>query len=114
MTEIFTYPAYRQLCQMFVAIFFFQTKTISWQMATLFSLLENTGGVSNLGLAVFIVDEIIRKTSIISAGQAFTHLIKINHEEHHKPITHGIYKCVRHPACCGFFIWSIGTQINAL
>ena len=78
-------------------------------MAMLFSLLEyfiesflfpglkEHWWVSNLGLAVVIVDEIIRKTSIITAGQAFTYLIRINHEEQHKLINHGIYRCVQHP-----------------
>ena len=84
----------------------------------LFSLLEHFIGIflfpglkehwwlSNLGLAVVIVGEIISKTSIIRAGQAFTHLIRINHEEHHKLITHGIYRCVRHLGYCVFLIWS--------
>ncbi|KAG6650726.1 protein-S-isoprenylcysteine O-methyltransferase B isoform X1 [Carya illinoinensis] len=67
--------------------------------------------VSNLGLAVVIIGEIVRKTAIITAGQAFTHLIKIYHEERHELITHGIYGLVRHPGYCGFFIWSVGTQI---
>ena len=87
----------------------------------LFSLLEHFIGIflfpglkehwwlSNLGLAVVIVGEIIRKTSIIIVGQAFTHLIRINHEEHHKLITHGIYRCVRHPGHSGFSIWSVDT-----
>ncbi|KAK3033692.1 hypothetical protein RJ639_033916 [Escallonia herrerae] len=67
--------------------------------------------ISNLGLAMVVIGEIIRKLAIITAGQAFTHLIKISHEEHHKLVTHGVYRFVRHPGYCGFFIWSIGTQI---
>uniref|UniRef100_A0A2N9IHR2 Protein-S-isoprenylcysteine O-methyltransferase n=1 Tax=Fagus sylvatica TaxID=28930 RepID=A0A2N9IHR2_FAGSY len=63
----------------------------------LFPGLKEHWWVSNLGLAVVIVGEIIRKTAIITAGQSFTHLIRISHEEHHKLITHGIYRCVRHP-----------------
>ncbi|KAK2984291.1 hypothetical protein RJ640_003850 [Escallonia rubra] len=67
--------------------------------------------ISNLGLAMVAIGEIIRKLAILTAGQAFTHLIKISHEEHHKLVTHGVYRFVRHPGYCGFFIWSIGTQI---
>ena len=67
--------------------------------------------ISNVGLATVIIGEFIRKLAIITAGQAFTHLIKTYHEEHHKLVTHGVYRLVRHPGYCGFFIWSIGTQI---
>ena len=67
--------------------------------------------ISNLGLVVVIVGEIMRKAAIITAGYSFTHLIRTNREENHRLITHGIYRFIRHPAYCGFFIWSVGTQI---
>nr|GMD29456.1 protein-S-isoprenylcysteine O-methyltransferase A-like isoform X2 [Ipomoea batatas] len=67
--------------------------------------------ISNLGLAMVVIGEIIRKLAIVTAGQSFTHLIKIYHEEHHRLVTHGIYRYVRHPSYCGFLIWSVGTQI---
>lgn len=67
--------------------------------------------ISNLGLAMVVIGEIIRIAAIITAGQAFTHLIKIYHEEHHQLITHGIYRFIRHPGYSGFLIWSVGTQI---
>lgn len=67
--------------------------------------------VSNLGLSMVVIGEIIRKLAIITAGRSFTHLIKIYHEEHHKLVTHGVYKFVRHPGYSGFLTWSVGTQI---
>ncbi|XP_019163705.1 PREDICTED: protein-S-isoprenylcysteine O-methyltransferase B-like isoform X1 [Ipomoea nil] len=67
--------------------------------------------ISNTGLAMVIIGEIIRKLAIVTAGQAFTHLIKLYHEEHHKLVTDGIYGYIRHPSYCGFLIWSVGTQI---
>lgn len=67
--------------------------------------------ISNSGLALVVVGEIIRKLAIVTAGRGFTHLIKVRHEEHHKLITHGVYSLVRHPGYCGFFIWSVGTQV---
>ncbi|XP_059665779.1 protein-S-isoprenylcysteine O-methyltransferase A-like [Cornus florida] len=67
--------------------------------------------ISNFGLGMVVIGEIIRKIAIITAGRSFTHRIKIYHEEHHKLVTHGVYKFVRHPGYCGFFIWSVGTQI---
>ncbi|KAL2344203.1 hypothetical protein Fmac_005488 [Flemingia macrophylla] len=67
--------------------------------------------ISNLGLTLVVIGEIIRKMGILTAGKAFTHLIKIYHEDHHQLITHGIYRYIRHPGYCGFLIWSVGTQI---
>lgn len=60
---------------------------------------------------MIIIGEIIRKTPIVTAGRSFTHLIKINHEEHHNLVTHGVYRLMRHPSYCGFLIWSVGTQV---
>ncbi|KDP21915.1 hypothetical protein JCGZ_03053 [Jatropha curcas] len=78
---------------------------------SLFPGMKEYWWVSSLGLAMVIIGELIRKIAIITAGRSFTHLIKVHHEEHHKLITHGIYRFVRHPGYCGFFIWSVGTQI---
>nr|XP_027095778.1 protein-S-isoprenylcysteine O-methyltransferase B-like isoform X1 [Coffea arabica] len=66
--------------------------------------------ISNLGLAMVVIGEIIRKLAILTAGQAFTHLIKHYHQENHKLVTHGVYQFVRHPGYSGFFIWAVGTQ----
>jgi protein-S-isoprenylcysteine O-methyltransferase len=129
MTEIFSYTAYRQLSQMFLAIIFFHGSEYILALAThgrsnvtlksllisknylfamIFSLVEyfieiaffpglkELWWVSNLGLGMVIIGEIIRKTAIITAGQAFTHLIRISRAEDHKLITHGIYGFVRH------------------
>ncbi|KAJ0038465.1 hypothetical protein Pint_23228 [Pistacia integerrima] len=73
----------------------------TYLFAMLFSLLKEYLWISNVGLVMVII-----------AGQAFTHLIKIHCEEHHKLVTHGVYSCVRHPGYCGFLIWSVGTQIK--
>ncbi|KAM0964254.1 hypothetical protein ACFX2C_020329 [Malus domestica] len=77
----------------------------------LFPGLKEHWWISNLGLAMVIIGEIIRKMAIITAGQSFTHLIRTHPSEHHRLITNGIYRVVRHPGYCGFFIWSVGTQI---
>lgn len=67
--------------------------------------------ISNVGLVLVVIGEIIRKLAIVTAGRAFTHLIKRYHEDHHQLVTHGVYRYIRHPGYCGFFIWSVGTQI---
>ncbi|XP_011012308.1 PREDICTED: protein-S-isoprenylcysteine O-methyltransferase B-like isoform X1 [Populus euphratica] len=77
----------------------------------LFPGLKEYWWISNLGLVMVIIGEITRKLAIVTAGQAFTHLIKVHHEEQHNLITHGVYRFVRHPSYTGFLIWSVGTQI---
>ncbi|KAF5797245.1 putative protein-S-isoprenylcysteine O-methyltransferase [Helianthus annuus] len=67
--------------------------------------------ISNFGLLMVVVGEVIRKLAIITAGRAFTHLIQRYHEEHHKLVTHGVYSIVRHPGYTGFLIWSVATQV---
>ncbi|KAE8736071.1 putative protein-S-isoprenylcysteine O-methyltransferase [Hibiscus syriacus] len=67
--------------------------------------------VSNLGLLMVVVGEIVRKLAIVTAGRSFTHLIRVRHEDHHRLVTSGVYAFVRHPSYCGFLIWSVGTQI---
>ncbi|XP_057449299.1 protein-S-isoprenylcysteine O-methyltransferase A-like [Lotus japonicus] len=77
----------------------------------LFPELKEHWVISDLGLALVVIGEIMRKMSIITAGKSFTHLIRVHHDDNHQLITHGIYRFIRHPGYCGFFIWSVGTQI---
>ncbi|XVE92984.1 hypothetical protein REPUB_Repub01dG0150700 [Reevesia pubescens] len=77
----------------------------------LFPGLKEHWWISDTGLAMVVIGEIIRKLAIITAGRAFTHLIKVYHEEDHQLITHGVYRFIRHPGYSGFLIWSVGTQI---
>ncbi|CAM8959423.1 unnamed protein product [Rhodiola kirilowii] len=67
--------------------------------------------VSNSGLVMVVIGEVLRKLAIITAGKAFTHLIKRRREEHHNLVTNGVYKLVRHPGYTGFLVWSVGTQV---
>lgn len=67
--------------------------------------------VSQTGLAMVVVGETVRKLAIVTAGRSFTHLIKIYHEDHHKLITYGVYRFIRHPGYSGFLVWAVGTQI---
>lgn len=95
-------------------------------IAMIFSVLEYLGEyaffpglkehwwLSYLGLAFVLMGEVIRKMAVLTAGRAFTHLIRTHREEQHKLVTHGIYSFVRHPGYSGFLIWSVGTQILLL
>ncbi|CAI9785172.1 unnamed protein product [Fraxinus pennsylvanica] len=109
-SEIFSYPACRQLSQMIFAIFFFHISEFIIAIA-IHGKTNEHWWISNTGLLMVIIGEVIRKLAIVTAGRSFTHLIRIHHEEHHKLVTHGVYAYVRHPSYCGFFIWSLGTQI---
>ncbi|KAL1807548.1 hypothetical protein DCAR_0726926 [Daucus carota subsp. sativus] len=77
----------------------------------LFPGLKEHWWISNFGLAMVVIGESIRKLAIITAGRAFTHQIKVDHEEHHELVRHGVYGFVRHPGYSGFLMWSVGTQI---
>ncbi|XP_077216266.1 protein-S-isoprenylcysteine O-methyltransferase A-like isoform X2 [Tasmannia lanceolata] len=77
----------------------------------LFPGLKEQWWISNVGLVLVLIGEIIRKTAVLTAGRAFTHNIRVYHEDHHELVTRGIYKFIRHPGYCGFFIWATSTQI---
>ncbi|KAE8660048.1 putative protein-S-isoprenylcysteine O-methyltransferase [Hibiscus syriacus] len=77
----------------------------------LFPGLKEPFWVSNLGLVMVVVGEIVRKLAIVTAGRSFTHLIRVRDEDHHRLATGGVYAFVRHPSYCGFLILSVGTQI---
>ncbi|EER95557.1 probable protein-S-isoprenylcysteine O-methyltransferase [Sorghum bicolor] len=67
--------------------------------------------VSNTGLVMVIVGEIIRKLAVVTAGRSFTHVIRTYYEDQHQLITHGLYRFMRHPGYSGFLIWAVGTQV---
>ncbi|KAJ6833490.1 protein-S-isoprenylcysteine O-methyltransferase A-like isoform X2 [Iris pallida] len=78
---------------------------------SLFPELKNHWWFCNFGLLMVLLGEVIRKTAIITAGRSFTHNIRIYYEDEHELVTRGIYRFMRHPSYCGFFIWATGTQV---
>lgn len=54
--------------------------------------LKEHWSVSNVGLLLVLVGELIRKAAILTARRSFTHNIKIYYDEEHEFITHGIYR----------------------
>ncbi|KAM0860333.1 hypothetical protein ACQ4PT_046618 [Festuca glaucescens] len=77
----------------------------------LFPELKGYHFVSNIGLLMVLVGEIIRKIAVVTAGRAFTHVIRIHYEDQHQLITHGVYRVMRHPGYLGFLLWAVGTQL---
>ncbi|WVZ87002.1 hypothetical protein U9M48_033705 [Paspalum notatum var. saurae] len=65
--------------------------------------------VSNIGFLMVLIGEIIRKLAVVTAGRAFTHVIRIHYEDQHQLITHGVYRFMRHPGYSGFLIWATDT-----
>jgi protein-S-isoprenylcysteine O-methyltransferase len=64
-----------------------------------------------IGLVIIISGEYLRKLSMYTAQQNFSHLIEDKPNAEHRLIVHGIYNCYRHPSYVGWFWWSCGTQI---
>ncbi|KAK8921521.1 Protein-S-isoprenylcysteine O-methyltransferase B [Platanthera zijinensis] len=48
--------------------------------------------ITNIGLLMVLTGEAIRKAAILTAGSAFTHIIRVDHDDHHELITRGIYR----------------------
>jgi protein-S-isoprenylcysteine O-methyltransferase len=59
---------------------------------TLFPQWKEVWFISCCGLLMILIGEVIRKAAIVTAGRAFTHLIRSYYEEHHVLVTHGIYR----------------------
>ena len=65
------------------------------------------------GLVAVVVGLTIRCTAVVTAGRAFTHLISTKRTDGHKLVTNGIYRYMRHPGYCGWFLWVSGSQLLA-
>ena len=64
-----------------------------------------------LGLALVGAGLALRVAAQRTAGAHFAHQIMTERTRSHKLVTHGVYATFRHPAYCGWFWWSIGTQL---
>ncbi|KAK8965729.1 putative protein-S-isoprenylcysteine O-methyltransferase [Platanthera guangdongensis] len=47
--------------------------------------------ITNIGLLMVLTGEAIRKVAILTAGSAFTHIIRVDHDDCHELIIRGIY-----------------------
>ncbi|EPT03728.1 hypothetical protein FOMPIDRAFT_1028579 [Fomitopsis schrenkii] len=74
------------------------------------SLKSNTY-VSQAGIAVTIVGQILRSSAMIHAAQSFSHVIAMRKVDNHVLVTDGVYRFFRHPSYAGFFYWALGTQL---
>jgi len=64
-----------------------------------------------LGILTAGAGQVIRLAALITAGHNFTHDIAESKKPEHKLVTSGIYQYIRHPGYCGWFWWSVCTQV---
>ncbi|XP_074041636.1 isoprenylcysteine carboxylmethyltransferase ste14 isoform X2 [Leptinotarsa decemlineata] len=80
----------------------------------IFPGMKQINWLSNIGLLMCILGEILRKVAMLTAGSSFSHLVQHEKSSDHVLVTHGVYAWFRHPSYVGWFYWSIGTQILLL
>ncbi|XP_067946234.1 protein-S-isoprenylcysteine O-methyltransferase-like [Watersipora subatra] len=69
---------------------------------------------TNIGIALVIFAECLRKSAMWTAKSNFNHYVQYRKKEDHQLVCHGVYGLFRHPAYVGFFWWSVGTQFIML
>lgn len=67
--------------------------------------------ISILGLIIALTGQILRTFAMFNAGASFTHKVTTQLGEKQVFVKHGVYTLMRHPAYCGWFYWSISTQL---
>lgn len=67
-----------------------------------------------VGIMLVLVGQITRSLAMYTAGKSFSHIIKVEKENDHKLVTHGVYAWFRHPSYFGFYWWALGTQLMLL
>ena len=68
-------------------------------------------GMATLGLLLACGGQALRMTAMWTAGSNFTHLVQEHRRDGHDLVERGVYRWLRHPSYCGWFWWSIGTQL---
>ena len=64
-----------------------------------------------VGLVLSVAGLGLRWAAFVTAGHNFTHLVSESKEAKHALVKHGVYRFVRHPGYCGWFWWSVGSQL---
>ena len=63
------------------------------------------------GVALVAAGQFLRGAAMWTAGANFAHVIMRTKDPSHRLVTHGVYSRLRHPSYCGWFWWSVGTQV---
>ena len=68
--------------------------------------------LSAIGFIMCVSGEFLRKLAMWTASTNFNHEVQSVRADDHILVTHGVYKYMRHPSYVGWFIWSIGSQVD--
>ncbi|RCK57603.1 putative protein-S-isoprenylcysteine O-methyltransferase [Candida viswanathii] len=63
------------------------------------------------GLVVSVAGLVVRHLAMKTCGASFSHYLAHTKQPHHRLVTHGVYRHVRHPSYFGFWLFSIGIQL---
>lgn len=64
-----------------------------------------------LGVVLVAGGQAVRLAALATCGEHFAHLVATRKPAHHRLVTTGVYSVLRHPSYCGWFWWSLGTQV---
>jgi protein-S-isoprenylcysteine O-methyltransferase len=67
--------------------------------------------VKQVGLVVAVIGLVIRAVALLTAGEAFTHIISSIKKPNHMLVETGIFGLMRHPGYSGWLLWVTGSQI---
>ncbi|QEU58834.1 Ste14 [Kluyveromyces lactis] len=70
--------------------------------------------IVTVGIVLLLLGQYVRSSAMITAGQSFSHVVKVTKNSDHTLVTSGIYSKSRHPSYFGFFWWSVGSQLMLL
>lgn len=93
-----------------VAMLFSVTEYLLWWLIFGTSFIQALP-VFWIGLFICGGGQLLRWAAFVTAGHNFTHLVAEVKVDKHHLVTDGIYGYIRHPGYCGWFWWSVGTQI---
>eukprot|EP00611_Tribonema_gayanum_P010086 TRINITY_DN199_c3_g1_i2.p2 TRINITY_DN199_c3_g1~~TRINITY_DN199_c3_g1_i2.p2 ORF type:complete len:191 (-),score=83.22 TRINITY_DN199_c3_g1_i2:666-1238(-) len=79
--------------------------------AALAPSLKSNSTVICVGLGLVALGQALRVIAMWTCGRNFNHLIMAERDAGHELVTRGVYAVLRHPSYCGWFWWSVGTQV---
>ncbi|KAH7105668.1 ICMT-domain-containing protein [Auriculariales sp. MPI-PUGE-AT-0066] len=68
--------------------------------------------VSEIGIALTLLGQLLRSLAMIHAASNFSHLVAYRKAPTHQLVTDGVYSWSRHPSYTGFFYWGLGMQLT--
>lgn len=69
--------------------------------------------IKEFGLYLSLIGLFIRALALLTAREAFTHIISSKKIPSHKLVQNGIYAYMRHPGYCGWLVWVTSSQVMA-